>query len=146
PDGFELLMFDEAMGADNPDYAPSKLKSRAALVKTGILLLLIVAGSIRVYLDRKRWQLWCLDHRWSLAGLAAIALCTALVMVTQRPRPSYLLPAAPVLFVLIGVCIWALISRVPTRPWLARLFPVTVALVIIATPPYYPRVLGPKPT
>ena len=146
--GAEVLLFNVTAADDNPDYVPVQKMKVIPTVLVIVTTLLLLFGA---YSLLKKSSSSALQEQKAMAIrllplLAAATLMAIAVIVTQRPRPSYLLGFG-VLYVW-GVCV-GILSLVPsiqraTNKW----FMLVVALVIVVLVPSYqslahPPAIGP---
>lgn len=144
PNGLQVMLLNGTSGKENPDFAAVSLNVRWALLGTIGLLLIVAGGFLRI---RKRWKAWYEERieprRWIWIALLSTIPVAAFVMLTQRPRPSYLFAFALLLMAIVGLALEALIAGKAAR--------IVVAMVAIgavfASPTYsarigcYPRTL-----
>jgi hypothetical protein len=135
PNGLQVSLFNAMSGTVNPDYPPVN-HSQLALVLSLVTLGVLVCGGV---VAARNWRYWW--HTWfrERAGLWLILLAVAAVAVpvilTQRPRPSYLFATTAILMACIGSAVWVLTIR-----WRAvvNLTAVIAGLLLLAlVPPYY---------
>lgn len=110
--GIEVLLFNATSSRVNPDYAPVLVVPVIPSVLLGLSILIIVAGITKIYL---RSPVQFSAVRLDIAKLAPVLL-TVLVMalaiiITQRPRPSYLLGTGILYMWLTLKCMIALSDR-----------------------------------
>jgi len=133
PSGFQVLLFNQASGSVNPDYAPTILNSRGALV---LSLVVATAWGAGIVAWRRRPQLLrdLVDGRvWGWIGIAILLTAVPLVVSTQRPRPSYLFNLSMAMMLATGLWVRLLLPRMA---WLrlAKLMPVvSLAFIVGAT-------------
>ena len=135
--GLELELFNRRAGPDDPDYVPSPRSARATALGVAVLALLLAGGAL-LWRDRTRWTRAWLRERANLwTFLGCLLLTSTFVMVTQRPRPSYLFNQTVVLLAVIGMAALAVQRR--CWPGLAHqpLVPALALALIVAVPPYY---------
>jgi hypothetical protein len=134
PSGLQVLLFNAMYGEVNPDYAPVRSEHWWAGVLFVVVLSIIAAGSW-VGWRQRRELLQQLDSR--LAMTWAIMFCTVAVslpvILTQRPRPSYLFPLSMFLMTLVGAGVYLLSGRralnIRRQVVLWALFPLLIAVV-----------------
>jgi hypothetical protein len=78
-----------------------------------------------------------------LAMLSVVAVA-AVIILTQRPRPSYLFPQGLVLMALIGMSVFAISHRWRRLGHLSRWLPLVMIALLIAAPRHYGGD-GPRP-
>jgi hypothetical protein len=146
PAGLQVLLFDAATGTVSPDYVPVQSGSRAALALSGAAGVLLLAGAYCLYRQRRFWWEHWLRERalpW-IAILTTSALIAAVVIPTQRPRPSYLFSVSVALMALCGMAVFVIARR-----WITgRAATAAVALLMIGlplfVPSYYPTHRKPR--
>lgn len=112
PSGLQLLLFSEVSGQLNPDYPVPPMGSNRALAATGLVLALWLTGGVLLI---GRWGCWweslIRDRAPSWMVLIAVSLVAPSIILTQRPRPSYLFGLAALLMAVTGLCATALLYR-----------------------------------
>src|SRR5262249_37225077 len=125
PNGLELLLFNASGGKHNPDYVPARLGSKRAR-RLGLLTLgvLLAGGLLLARQWRSWWSGWLRERAPGWLAILALVPVWAVVIVTQRPRPSYLFTLALALMAAVGMAVHILLSQLPPlRRWLAALAP-----------------------
>lgn len=139
PNGIQVLLFNSTWGSSNPDYAPVKTKSVRALVLSLILVAIWVAGLCIILFERRYWwYTWILPRIWCWLGMFSLTAVAFLIIATQRPRPSYLFLLSILLMAVTGMCAFAVTRRCGLDKALGALMPLTMVLLVVGTPPYYP--------
>jgi hypothetical protein len=138
PNGVEVVLFNMCFGAVNPDYVPVKI-SWVALPLTIILLGILAVGLAELFRKRKHWwETWVKERSWGWLLLLAVAVTALVVMITQRPRPSYLFAFGIFLRAVAGMCLFAILERWNRRNSLVMMFPGIVFLMVVLMPRFYP--------
>ncbi len=120
PQGMQVGLFSAAAGNANPDYPPPPLGRWWAGVLSILLLALLVVGAIVLREDWQRWKALIVAQRWAWIALAAIALVVlAVVVFTQRPRPSYMFGLSIGLIALSMLSLAVLARRLRLTRWTA---------------------------
>jgi hypothetical protein len=137
-----MLLFGRMSGTVTPDYLPpvtSWLALPASLAAAGILAI----GLLFLIRERKYWwDSWLRQRSWGGALLGCLSVVMVIVMLTQRPRPSYLfvlgiaLRAAIVFFCYV---IERHLPRLPAPRWGAA---AAVGLALLVMPARYARPVG----
>ena len=93
PAGLQVLFFNATSASANPDYAPVARDRVYPLVLSGMVIATVIAGLVAMYRRRAGpFKLDAGERNTDFAVLfAANVLTILLVILTQRPRPSYLL-------------------------------------------------------
>jgi len=137
PNGLEVLLFNRSFGKVTPDYAPidwSVIALPYALVVLGISL----AGGVRLLRQRRYWwDEWLRSRVWGWVLLMAVGFVTLGVMISQRPRPSYMFSLGILLRAAAGMCLLALIHRSVWERRLVVAFPVIAVVAVALTPSFY---------
>jgi len=136
PSGTQLALFNYFSGGPNPDYMPAK---RAPLVWIPFLLVIGLSGfAVLKYLlipGLKRQEATGNGFAWLL--LASAALQVVVVMLMQRPRPSYMFPYTLFIMALTGLGLHGLLERLRSSSTLKVLIPVAGIILILLIPPHY---------
>jgi hypothetical protein len=147
PNGVELLLFNACGGKQNPDYAPAQLGSKRAR-KLGLLALGVVAagGLLLAWQWRYWWGAWLRQRVGGWLAILTFMPVWALIVLTQRPRPSYLFPLGLALMALVGTAVHILLAQWPAaRRRLAALAPAAMVALCLLVRPYYVTAEGPQP-
>jgi hypothetical protein len=131
PSGFQLLLFNRASGSVHPDYFPSsdrRLNRVVPAVLAGLVLALWAFGLVCL------WRGGSAGSRLVWAGVAAVAAVAPLVILTQRPRPSYLLALGAGLIALTGLGAWAAATRWGMAGRLRAVAPLLMLAVVLLAP------------
>lgn len=135
PSGIELLLFNARSGAINPDYLPSSQKEIAVFALIGVLVLIGIAAIALM----KHWQFWWRDwfrQRADIWVAFGIMLLVAIpIILTQRPRPSYLFATSLVLMAMTATSIQVLARERAAA--INRLIPLLVVCAIILVPSHF---------
>lgn len=141
PSGLQLLLFNRAAGSVSPDYDGSvaaRMNSWVAGVLTVALLAVWAAGGAALWRDRRDWWRGWLSARWlGWAAVLAVATVVPLVVVTQRPRPSYLLAFGVSLIAVTGMCVHAATTRWRLADGLRRLAPLLAVALVVLVPRHF---------
>ncbi|WP_439623518.1 hypothetical protein [Gemmata sp.] len=141
PSGLQLLLFNRASGSVSPDYdgtVAARLNSPLAAALTVALLAVWAAGGAALWRDRRAWWRSWLSVRWlGWAAVLAVATVVPLVVVTQRPRPSYLFAFGVSLIALTGMCVHAAATRWHLADGLRRLAPLLAVALVLIVPRHF---------
>jgi hypothetical protein len=134
PNGLQLALFGITWGV-NPDYAPITQSPVAWLLS--VVVLVIVASGIVVAVRHRSywWPTWFRPQAGTWLLLFAIAAVAIPVILTQRPRPSYLFATTVVLMAVVGSAVHVLTCRWPKAQRLLVI--VGVIALLLAVPPFY---------
>ncbi|MBR0715353.1 hypothetical protein [Bradyrhizobium liaoningense] len=132
--GFQVALFNAMSGSVNPDYAPVQARQIHAAVLSVICVLLLLAGARRFCSDRSTMRAALIRHRHLLVVLVGLACTISVVVVTQRPRPSYLFAFTVCIMALVGLSADLLTQRVRAQVNAAALL---VAAALILFLPFY---------
>lgn len=137
PSGIQLALFNGTSGPVTPDYVEVAVNRTLPWVLTIVVLVVLLGGAWALQQEGDLWRDWRQRNRWPLAVLACCSAGVALVMVQQRPRPSYMFPLTATLMGAIVFCGWVLARRAGVSAGLPAALPlVLLVLVAIAPTPY----------
>ncbi len=92
--GLEVLLFNATSSKVNPDYAPVRFVPVLPSVLLGFSVLIIALTAMLAYRNKpERYVGICNDIARLAPVLFAVLVMSLAVILTQRPRPSYLLGA-----------------------------------------------------
>jgi hypothetical protein len=140
PQGLQLMLFDQISGGPrvSPDVVPVTTGVPAAMVGLIAVAAFVVYGLVLLWRDRKRWwDGWLRERAWGWAVLGCLAIAAFVVMMTVRPRPSYVFNFSVLVLAVIGMCAFAIGSR---WTWTRRLragLPLLAIVVLVAVPSRY---------
>ena len=136
PAGLQVLLFNVTSSSVTPDYVPVA-NSSIAIPASLLLLGVVAAGLTRLLKDRRRWwQTTLRERRWGWMALLAFGCVTFAVMITQRPRPSYMFTLGILLRAATGTLCLVLLDNTVWRRRIAGAFPVAAVLLIVLAPIY----------
>jgi hypothetical protein len=135
--GLQVALFNMMSGTVNPDYASVVRNVFGASILSAAVIAICVFGGIRLVRNwRYWWQVMLQKRAGTLALMLAEVCVSVLVILTQRPRPSYLFPTTVVIMTAIGLAAYALLGR--KRLAFANMLAVLgVPVLVILTPSYY---------
>ena len=134
PNGLQVSLFNAMSGTVNPDYAPVA-RSWVALALSVAVLLVIALAALHTLRNWDLWRWWFRKHRDAWLIMLAVVCVAGPVILTQRPRPSYLFPVSVLLMAVIGTAVHVLTHL---RPLAMKRIAIAVLLVaFVITPPYY---------
>jgi hypothetical protein len=138
PNGIQMLLFNRMAGHVNPDYIPSVGGSAFAGICGVILLLILGSGGFQLF-RRQRLLLEAevVPRMWGWIVLACLSAVTVIVMLMQRPRPSYMFALGIAIRVFVGLCCWAILSSTSLLRTFRRIYPAFAVLLILIVPSYY---------
>jgi hypothetical protein len=121
PSGLQLQLFGRVSGPENPDYVPVRRSPVAGVLGVAVLVLLS-SGAALLRRDRA-WRGWLRARApaWTLLG--CLTATAAVVMLVQRPRPSYLFSLSVALLAAIGTAAAVVAGRLWPRADLGRAVP-----------------------
>jgi hypothetical protein len=130
-------MFNASGFEMNPDYAPVLHRSWAHWAAVAMTLVVLV-GLRLIYVNWKtRWRERILPFRDQLAVWTGMLLVSVVVIITQRPRPSYLLVLEVGLIIVCTLSIFAIAEETQLLPLARRLGPWMVLLLFFVVPPFF---------
>ena len=111
PNGLQVLLFHGMSGRINPDYPPVQIWS--VVLPISLLAMAIVIVGLILHLPRTAIlvDVMARGPAWAWIAMACIACAMPAVMLSQRPRPSYLFVFGIALRAVIGLCGLALVRR-----------------------------------
>jgi hypothetical protein len=134
--GLEVLLFNATTSRINPDYPPVLVVPILPSVLLGISLLIIVIGTTRAYRNKPVAYVGLRNDVAMLAPvLLAVLLMSIAVILTQRPRPSYLLGAG-ILYVWLALSYVAAVTD-KYKTVHSHLTFVAVAVILLLILPSY---------
>jgi hypothetical protein len=143
PDGVQVLLFNATSGTGEPDYIPRILNSSYAAVLSILTLVTLVVGLWLLY-RHHWWDRWIKERVWGWLALLCTVVVMFVVMLMQRPRPSYLFNLFYFLVAVIGMCVSAIVDRWIGIKRFSLVFPVIALALILLMPPYFnPAYLNP---
>jgi len=138
PNGMQVSLFGEMTGRYSPDYGNMRGGSLRATAGSLLLAGILLAGLFHGFRDRRFWwQNWLRQRVWGWVAMASTSLVVAVVMLTQRPRPSYMFSLSLMVAAAVGMAIHILTRRwgFTNRAW--PYFSLVVVIFLVAVPPYY---------
>jgi hypothetical protein len=143
PYGLQVLLFNMSAGGATPDYVDVIRGGPVVWAPTLLLLVLFAAGMRRISAERRFWMnAWLAERAWAWLALGFLSAMAAVLIVTQRPRPSYIFVLGIALRALAGMCLYALIARTSLFNRLNRMFPALALLLVVTVPPVYPLAMA----
>ena len=139
PNGVQLALFNAIGGRVTPDYLLAHVKSRRALILSVAVGLILVAGLALLYQERRYWWThWIRERALGWCAMLSMFPVWVFVILTQRPRPSYLFSLSMFLMALVGMSVFVIARH---WPWIRRYSSATLMIVgaglFIAAPSYY---------
>ncbi len=136
PDGLQVLLFNATSGTGQPDYVSHITGAWYALVLSLLLLVILIAG-VRELRRNDWWNRWIKARAWGWIALLCMAVVMVVVMLTQRPRPSYLINLFVLIAALVGMGAFVLIDRWIGIKRFSLWMPVVAVVLIALVPPYF---------
>jgi hypothetical protein len=131
--GIEVLLFNATDSLDNPDYPPVLIVPVLPSVLSSLTLMIFLAGTIMTF---KKSQNGFASIRSDLIRIGPILLAmlvvASAVIITQRPRPSYLLGPGVLFVWLIMTYVWRFTDRYINWNSYKLFLSVSVLILIIA--------------
>ena len=132
--GFQVALFNATSGSVNPDYASVRSNQLYAAVLSVVAGLVLLGGAWRLQSNRPAMRDALITHRHLVVLLVGLASTVCVVVVTQRPRPSYLFAFTICIMALVGMSADLLAQRFRVAISSAALF---AAAAILLAMPYY---------
>lgn len=143
PEGVQVLLFNATSGYGQPDYIPRVTGSTYALVLSVLSIGVVVVG-VLLLRQQPQWQLWIKERAWGWLALLCTVVVMGVVILMQRPRPSYLYNLALFLMAVIGMGATLIIDRLVGIKRFAFAVPIVSILLIVFVSPYFmPDYLNP---
>ena len=138
PSGLQVLLFNVTSGHVNPDYAPVQINPPPALLGSFVLLGILTWGGVVFFRNPREWYETLVRPKiWVWIIMACVASVVIIIMITERPRPSYMFTLGLLLMALTGFCVQLIVWRWDWLSALQWMFPIAVAALIAFTPCYY---------
>jgi hypothetical protein len=140
PQGIELMLFNQISSTlhSNPDDVPVTNSVFGAFLGLVAVVAFILTGVVLLWRERRRWwDRWLRERAWGWAVLACLAISAVIVMLTIRPRPSYLFNFSIATLAVVGTSAMVIGSRWPWASRLKAAIPVLALAVLIAVPSHY---------
>jgi len=138
PNGLQVLLFNATAGKVNPDYAPVNSGRSPPLIYSAVFFVIIVLGSVQLYKNRHHWwPCWLKTRVWGWIAMMCVSFVVVLVMIVQRPRPSYMFNLSFLLMAALGTCTYALVARSSVLSRFSKAFPIVVFFLLVLVPSYY---------
>jgi hypothetical protein len=138
PSGVQLLLFNRGSGTINPDYdgdVPRRLKSTVAMGLSVCLLAVWLMGCIALWSNRQAWwRDWLSARALGWVGMFAVAAVVPLIILSQRPRPSYLFTFGFVLIAITGMCFHAATTRWRLADRIRMIAPLAMIALLMLVP------------
>jgi hypothetical protein len=135
PNGLQVSLFNAMSGTVNPDYAPVKQSWWALALSLAVLMVIAAAANRAVRQWSSTWRGWFGKRSDAWLIMLAVVCVAGPVVLTQRPRPSYLFPVSVFLMAVIGSAVHFLTHR---RSVVMKRIAIGVVLVVLVTiRPYY---------
>ncbi len=141
--GFQVALFNAMSGSVNPDYASVQGGRLHAAVLSAIAGLVLLGGAWRLRSTGSGLREILITHRHLVVLLVGLATTVFLIVVTQRPRPSYLFAFTVCIMALIGMSVDLLTQRFRAAVNTAALL--TGLAILVALPFYQQRHASARP-
>jgi len=137
PAGLQLALFNEISDGPTPDYINVPNDPVSATVLSALAVAFILLAMIKCATEKDFTRRWLSDNRWLLIAVACYLPLALLVMITHRPRTSYIFPLQITVMGLIGFAIWRLYASEKYSRLAERLSPLCILLVLTFVAPHY---------
>ncbi|MFZ2630059.1 MAG: hypothetical protein WAZ60_01445 [Desulfosalsimonadaceae bacterium] len=140
PFGIQLLLFNTTSSTITPDYCPVSYNRSTSLILSVFTSLILISGFILFYKDRQFWwRQWVKDRILGWLMMFSWVPLAIIIIITQRPRPSYIFPLGIFLMATVGMAVYIIIHRWPfIEKQLVKWMPLVILVMMIAVPRYYP--------
>ena len=132
--GFQVALFNAMSGTVNPDYAPVSGGRLYATLLSVIAAFVLIGGGWRLWSNWSTLRETLIERRHLVVIIAGLACTVFLIVITQRPRPSYLFLFSVCIMGLVGMSADLLTRRFTRQVNIAGLLTGMVILVFL---PYY---------
>ena len=140
PSGLQLALFNQISGSVSPDYIEVAGNRTMPWLLSIACLLVLLAGGWSILQKPDLRARWVNERRWPLLVLASCCAGVVLVMVQQRPRPSYMFPLTFTVMAAVALSGWAIARRTTRARLLPLVVPVAFVLLLVLAPaPYVGR-------
>ncbi|MFO0826426.1 MAG: hypothetical protein U0792_25455 [Gemmataceae bacterium] len=141
PNGLQLLLFNRVAGSVIPDYdlsLGSRMNDwRGAVLGVAVLTLWGVGFALLWRGRREWWQNWLSARSLGWVAMFAVATAVPLIILTQRPRPSYLFTFAVLLMAITGMCLHISTTRWRLAERLRSIVPLLMVGLVLFVPRYF---------
>ncbi len=132
--GFQVALFNAMSGTVNPDYAPVDGGKWYAAVLSLLAALILIGGGYRLWSGWATLKPRLIERRHLVVIIASLACVVFLIILTQRPRPSYLFAFTVCIMALIGMSADLLAHESVRRINIAALL---IAAAVVLFLPFY---------
>jgi hypothetical protein len=138
PNGIQVLLFNSMSGSVTPDYLPVPIRPKAALAASLFALAITAVGLVILWSHREHWwKFWLKERVWAWVAMACVASVVMIVMIVERPRPSYMFSLGLTLRAVVGMGLFAVVRRFPRLNQLGPAMPAAIVVAILLAPCYY---------
>jgi hypothetical protein len=134
PNGFQLALFNGMSGAVNPDYAPARGNQMYPAMLSIVTALVLLAGVWRLQSNWTAIKPKLIARRHLVVIYACLACVAVVVILTQRPRPSYLFAFTICIMSLVGLSADLLTQQFTRRVNIAGLM---IGVAVLVFLPFY---------
>lgn len=121
PSGLQVALFNCRAGAFDPDYVTTAQRPALAWPLSALYLALLATAAVLVVRHRTYWfENWLKDRGWIVLGILTVCSTVAVVMVMQRPRPSYMFAQTVTMMLLGGFSIHVILHHAGIEPLVRR--------------------------
>ncbi|MGH8047971.1 MAG: hypothetical protein ACREKL_12065, partial [Chthoniobacterales bacterium] len=145
PSGLQVTLFNCRSGDFNPDYANTIVNKPVAITLSLLYLAIVAAGIVLVVRNIQYWwREWLSRRAWAIVGIISVCATVAVVMIMQRPRPSYMFAQTLALMLLGGFSLQVILFHLRLRFCWRKPALVLAAATALLIPRFY-VVASPEP-
>jgi len=135
PNSLQTSLFNAMSGHVNPDYAPVSRRPDVVWLSLAAVVVVVWGAALAVRRREYWWPQWFRERKGLWLIMLSVLCVAGPVILTQRPRPSYLFSTTLILMAVIGSAAHVLTHRWPMAT--RRLAVGGVLILLIVIPSYY---------
>jgi hypothetical protein len=138
PSGLQVALFNCRAGDFDPDYIRTPQRPAVAWALSAIYLALVAVAAVLVIRHREYWFKGFLEGRgWIFLGILTVCSTVCVVMVMQRPRPSYMFAQTVAMMLLAGFSVHVILHHLRIEPFVRRFAFLPMIAVAFLVPQLY---------